>query len=335
MRAVSIDAPGSLRVVESARPEPGEGEVLIAVELVGICATDVHILHGSFPSASYPITPGHEVTGRVAAVGAGVETLAVGDAVVVDPGLPCGACRSCRTGRPNLCEHRQAIGITRSGGAAESVIVPAGNCHRVLPGTPEGAAVLAEPLACVVHAFDLVRPVQGQDVLIYGAGTIGLLAGIVAGSLGAASVSFVELDGDRAARAERIHAAFAGSADDLDGSEWDLVVDATGAGPAIADGLTRLRRGGTLLQIGVARPDTTVALSPFQLFQRELSVVGSMTTRYSFPRALSLLAGGTVDHTLLTGEPYSLADYATAIDAAGRGRTLKVTVDPRLTGSRA
>ncbi len=328
MKAVVIDAPSRVRVGEIDPRSPQRGEVRIAVSLVGVCATDVHILHGSFPTAHYPLTPGHEVTGRVVELGDGVTALAVGDEVVVDPGLPCLVCRLCREGRLNLCENRNAIGISLTGGAAEFLTLPAANCHRVLPGTPEGAAVIAEPLACVVHAFDLVRPPQGQDVLVYGVGTIGLLAGIVARSLGAASVSFVELDEGRAAKAERIGARYASSASDLEIEDWGLVVDATGAPPAISDGLTRLRRGGTFLQVGVARAEATVELKPYEMFQRELTIVGSMTTRYSFPRSLALLASGQVDHTLITGEPYALADYAEAIDSAGRGQTLKVTVAP-------
>ena len=329
MKAVTIEAPGKLGVAEQEARPPAAGEVRIDVALVGVCATDVHILHGTFPTAGYPVTPGHEVTGRVAELGAGVDTLAVGDEVVVDPGLPCLVCRQCRMGRLNLCENRNAIGITRPGGAAESLTLPAANCHRVLPGTPAGAAVLAEPLACVVHAFDLIRPPSGLDVLVYGAGTIGILAGIVARSLGAASLAYVELDEDRASRTSALGAESAGSADRLGRDGWDLVVDATGAVPAIADALTRLNRGGTLLQIGVARPEATVELSPYLLFQRELTIAGSLTTRYSFPRALALLASGAVDHTLLTGDPFPLDRYADAIAAAGTGRPLKVTVDPR------
>jgi 2-desacetyl-2-hydroxyethyl bacteriochlorophyllide A dehydrogenase len=328
MKAVVIDAPSQVRVGEVEPRNPGVGEVCIAPSLVGICATDVHILHGTFPTAEYPLTPGHEVTGRVVALGDAVESLAMGDEVVIDPALPCLVCQLCREGRLNLCEHRNAIGVSRAGGAAENLTLPAANCYRVPAATPNGAAVIAEPLACVVHAFDMVRPPQGQDVLIYGAGTIGLLAGFVAKSLGAASVSFVELDKDRAARAERIGASSGSSADQLGASDWGLVVDATGAARAISDGVTRLRRGGTFLQIGVARADVVVDLRPYDLFQRELTIVGSMTTRYSFPRALALLASGQVDHTLITGEPFALEDYARAIDSAGRGQTLKVTVAP-------
>jgi len=327
VRAVVIEAPGRVAVTDVDPAAPGRGEVAVAVERVGICATDVHILHGGFPTATYPLTPGHEVAGRISKLGSDVEGLAVGDPVVIDPGLPCLRCRLCREGRLNLCEHRQAIGVTRTGGAAESVIVPAGNCHRVLAGTPDGAAVLAEPLACVVHALDLVRSPQGQDVLIYGAGAIGVLAAMVARAWGAASVSFVELADGRRQRAGTLGRS-AASADGLGGADWGLVIDATGAVPAIRDGLGRLRRGGTFLQIGVAAPDAVVEVRPYDLFQRELTMVGSLTTRYSFPRALSLLREGAIDASLLLDAPLALDRYAEAIDSSGHSETLKVTVAP-------
>jgi 2-desacetyl-2-hydroxyethyl bacteriochlorophyllide A dehydrogenase len=329
MEAVIIDQPGAVRVADVKPREPAAGEVRIQVDLVGVCATDAHILHGTFPTAAYPLTPGHEATGVIARLGAGVTSLAEGDRVVIDPGVPCGVCRLCRQGRFNLCEHRNAIGITLPGATAELVTVPAANCHRVLPGTSPRAAVLAEPLACVVHAFDLVRDPAGADVLIYGGGTIGLLAAYCARALGAGSVSVVELDAARAAKAASAGFASAVSAVELGLPDWELVVDATGAVPAIQDALTRLRRGGTLLQIGVTRPDAVVELRPYELFQRELTVAGSMTTRHSFPRALRLLAQGAVDPALIVGTPFAPGQYAAAIASAGSGETLKVTVSPR------
>lgn len=331
MKAVVIEAPFRVNAADIDRQAPKAGEVSIAVDLVGICATDVHILSGHFPTATFPLTPGHEVTGTVVDVGPEVTTLFPGTQVVVDPGLPCATCILCRDGRPNLCENRKAIGITRAGGAAEFLTLPAANCHVVPPGTPPGTAVLAEPLACVVHAFDLVRHPAGENVLIYGAGTMGLLALQVARHLGAASVSVIELSAPRTARSIDLGAVAAGAsaAAFAPASGWGLVIDATGAPSAIGDGLGRVRRGGTFLQIGVAAPDRTVELAPYELFSRELTVVGSMTTRNSFPRALSMLGTGAINSSLITGEPIALSSYVHAIELAQSGETPKVVVSPR------
>ncbi len=328
MKAVSIDQPSSVRVIEAAPRDPAPHEVRIKVSLVGICATDAHILHGGFPTAKYPVRPGHEVTGLVDAIGEEVTGLRIGDRVVLDPGVPCRVCRLCREGRFNLCEDRNAVGITLEGGAADSLTVPAENCYRIASEVPPEAAVLTEPLACVVHAFDLVRPPAGVDVLIFGAGAIGMLAGFVARALSAASVSLIDLDPIRVERAKSAGFEAASSADELPHQDWGLAVDATGAIPAMRDALTRLRRGGTLLQIGVARPDATLEIKPYEIFARELTIVGSLTTRYSFPRAIALLERGAVDASLIVGMPFPVSDYAKAIYSAGQGATLKVTVAP-------
>lgn len=330
MHAVTIRRPGDLHVGEVAEPEPGPGDVVLEVGLTGVCGTDLHILDGHFPTARYPVVPGHEVTGRVVRVGAEVTRIAVGARVVVDPGLPCRMCVPCRRGRLNLCEHREAVGVTRAGGAAQRVVVPATSCHVIPEHVPDEVAVLGEPLACVVHALDLVPPVGGERVLVYGAGTIGLLAALTVRHLGAAGVTVVDPSESRRARLAR-HASVvvAPSADDAPEPEWDLVVDATGVPAAIADGLGRVARGGTFLQIGVAAPTATVEISPYQVFARELRVQGSMTTWYSFPRAVELLASGALDLDGVVGPRVPLAEYVRAIDLARGGEHLKVVVDPR------
>lgn len=334
MKAATIFGPGDVRIVDETSRPPAPLEVVLRVDLVGICATDVHILHGEFPTAVYPIRPGHEVTGTVIELGAEVSTLTLGTRVAIDPAMPCSTCALCRDGRPNLCENRKAFGVSLPGGAAEKLTLPAANCYPVAASTPASAAVLAEPLACVIHALDLVRSPAGMDVLIYGAGTVGLLATYVARHLGAASVTVIDLKPQRAAQAMRAGAtASAASAAEVSSGEesmeqWPLVIDATGAPAAIEDGLTRIARGGTYLQIGVAPPERTVALSPYNVFARELTIVGSMTTRNSFPRAITLLDSGYIDSDLITGEPIPLNEYSSAIEKAGSGETPKVVLDP-------
>lgn len=330
MRAVLMEGPAALTLVDVPDPEPAPGEVILEVALVGVCGTDLHILDGHFATARFPLIPGHEVTGTVVAHGDGVEHLRAGDRVVVDPGVPCTTCLLCRRGRPNLCERRNAVGVTRNGGAAERVAVAAANCHLVPEGVPASAAVLAEPLACVLHAFDLVPAPVAQRVLVYGAGTIGLLAVQVAYHLGAHRVDVVEINPDRLPSALRVGAADATHPDQLaDGrADWDLVIDATGAVAAISDGIARVQRGGTFLQIGVAPGDAVVPLSPYQIFAREITLVGSMTTRHTFPAALRLLERGIIDTELIVEEPVPLSEFAEAVARVRAGRSLKVVVGP-------
>lgn len=329
MKSVQFESPGHVALIDHSTRQPDDHEVTVAIDRVGICATDLHIFHGSFPTATYPITPGHEATGIVTAVGGSVADLTVGARVVLDPGMPCRRCTFCRRGRFNLCANRRAFGVTDDGAATEELLVPAEQLFVVDPTTPAGAAVLAEPLACVVHAFDLVASPAGASVLIYGAGTVGLLASIVARSLGAAYVAVVDVNDHRLQSARALGAdATATASATLEIDRFDLVVDATGAIPAIADGIPRVDRGGSFLQIGVAHPDATISLSPYEIFARELTIAGSLTTRHSFPRAIAMLNAGAIDHSLFTAEPMSLDEYVEAIAAAERGETPKVTVAP-------
>jgi 2-desacetyl-2-hydroxyethyl bacteriochlorophyllide A dehydrogenase len=329
MQAVVIEAPANVRVTELPEPEPGAGEVIVEVALTGVCATDLHMLDGDFATARFPIVPGHEVTGTVVAAGDAVVSPLPGDRVVIDPGVPCMTCLLCRQGRPNLCEHRNAVGITLNGGAADRVLVSARNCHVIGESMPPSAAVLAEPLACVLHAFDMVPRTSGRRVLIYGAGTIGLLAVQVARSLGAQSVDTVEVDTDRLLIAQKLGAAEIFAPGGLGGrADWDLVIDASGSPTAISDGLGRLQRGGTFLQLGVAPGDAVVPLSPYQVFARELTIVGSMTTRHTFPGALRLLENGTIDSELIVEEPVPLSHYAEAVEMVRGRNSLKVVVSP-------
>jgi 2-desacetyl-2-hydroxyethyl bacteriochlorophyllide A dehydrogenase len=329
MKAVRFDGPGRISLGDLQQRDLGDNEVGVAIDRVGICATDLHIFHGTFPTATYPITPGHEATGVVARVGAAVEGLTVGTRVVLDPGIPCRRCPLCRRGRFNLCVNRRAFGVTENGAATAELVAPVEQFLPMAASTPADAAVLGEPLACVVHAFDLVPPPGGSSVLIFGAGTVGLLATILARQLNAAHVAVVDLNEGRLDRARAVgaHSATTSSAG-LAFERFDLVIDATGAPPAIADGIARVERGGAFLQIGVAHPEALVDLSPYQIFARELTVAGSLTTRNSFPRAVAMLDAGVVDHTLFTGSPLSLDRYSEAIAAAEGGATPKVTVSP-------
>ncbi len=331
MRAVVIEEPNEVVVKEVADPTPGPADAVVKVEACGICGTDIHVIRGEFAPTRYPIIPGHEFCGEVVAVGKEVRNVKVGDFVAVDPSLYDGTCRQCRAGHFNLCENWNGIGVGRTNGAcAELVAVPAANAFRLPDDIPRHWGSLVEPLACAVHGLDQVDARVAGDWLIYGAGTMGLLLAQLAKDNGAGRLDMVDTNPKRHALAKRLAAErVAASADELDMPQgWDVVIDATGAVPAIEDGLRRLAKGGTFLMFGVAKDDAVARFSPFRVYNDEIKIVGSMAVLHSFERALALFTKGVIDSEAMITNRFSLDDYSSAIDAFLAGSGLKVQVAP-------
>jgi 2-desacetyl-2-hydroxyethyl bacteriochlorophyllide A dehydrogenase len=327
MRAVVLTEPGSFEVTTVDDPTPARDEVVVEVTASGICGTDVHLLHGLYAEAM-PVIPGHEFSGRVVEVGADVVGLAVGDHVAADPNLPCRSCVQCQRGRVNLCENYLAVGINRDGSAAEYVAVPAAVCVK-LPGS-DPAAALIEPLSCALHAFDVISDVAvGSRALLYGAGTMGLMMLSLARISGLAEVAVVDLNAGKLEQAAKLGASAIGESADAFGDErWDLVIDATGAVPAIVDGISRVRSGGTFLQFGIADPGKRIELSPYEVFERELSIRGAVRPRFSFERAARLYESGLIDPEMFISDVIPMDDFGTALDMFVAGRSRKILLTP-------
>ncbi|MFB9660460.1 zinc-dependent alcohol dehydrogenase family protein [Glycomyces mayteni] len=331
MRAVVIEKPGTINTTTVEDPSPGPRDVVLEVSGVGICGTDLHVLDGDLEGSEYPIVPGHEFAGTVVATGSAVAGLAVGDRVAVDPNLFCGECHYCRIGRGNLCERYNAMGVIRTAGAtAEFCAVPEGNCYPVPEGVALEHAPLIEPLSCAVHGFDLLPGRVGEHYLVYGAGTMGLMMAQLARFAGAASVEVVDINADRLGVAERLAAdRTATSADDLDRPEgWEVVIDCTGAVPAIEDGLTRVRKGGTFQVFGVAPEQAAASFSPFRVYKDEITVVGSMAVLHSFGRAVELMARKVIDPEVMISHSFGLDGYADAVEQFRRGEGRKLQIRP-------
>jgi 2-desacetyl-2-hydroxyethyl bacteriochlorophyllide A dehydrogenase len=330
MRAIVLDHPGSFRVAELPDPAPGPGQIVVKVECCGVCGTDLHIMDGEFPPTPYPITPGHEFAGTVAALGSDVSTdLPVGTRVAVDPSLYCGHCRRCRSGRDNLCENWAAIGDTVAGAFAEYVVVPAVNAHRLPDGVDGQFGAMVEPLACAVHGLRRLGPVFGDTVLLAGAGTMGLLLLQLLAHAGAGPITVVDRVSERLEVARKLGAArVASGLDDLDGERFEIAVDATGV-PAVINGAADLvDRGGRLLVFGVSPAEASISLSPFRVYNDELTVTGSMAILRSFAPAAELISSGVVDPRPLLAEPLPLDGFGEALRRVRAGKGIKWHIRP-------
>ncbi|MGH3355114.1 MAG: zinc-dependent alcohol dehydrogenase family protein [Nocardioidaceae bacterium] len=331
MRAAQIEKPGSILVGDVPDPAPGAGEVLVQVEACGVCGTDLHIADGEFAPTPYPIVPGHEFAGTVVEVGSDVRTgITVGTRVAVDPSLFCGHCAACRSGRGNLCANWGATGDTLDGAFAERVAVPAVNAYRLPDSMSFEQGALVEPLSCAVHGVRRLGVEVGESVLVVGVGTMGLLLTALLERSGARVVAVDRLE-SKTALAESMGAhRSATSIDELGDERFDAVVDVTGAPAVIEQGLAVVRRGGRFLVFGVAASDARVAVSPFRIYNDEITVVGSMAVLHSFGTALDLVAGGAVRTDGLVSHRLPLEQYEQALDVVRGGTGVKVHVQPGL-----
>jgi D-altritol 5-dehydrogenase len=275
------------------------GHALIRIRASGLCHTDIDVLHARYGPGAFPVVPGHEFAGEVEAVASGVTSLRVGDRVAVDPNLPCGSCPACSKGLTNLCVDLKAYGVTHNGGFGEQAIV---RCDQVHPIGDLGfdVAALAEPLACALNGLGAagVGPddTPPSDAIIFGAGPIGLLLGLSLMARGAGTVTMADLNDSRLEFASGLGLGTAKSGPDLLASRrhgYDLVADATGV-PAVVEGMIDLvADGGTALLFGVCPPSSTVSIHPFEVFRRQLNIVGSHSLNRNIPEALDILKADT------------------------------------------
>lgn len=329
MRAVVLDRPGVCDVRELPDPTPGSGDLLVTVRGAGICGTDIHLLDGDLPYDGFPLVPGHEFYGEVVAVGNDVDARRVGSLVAVDPNISCHACAECRRGRSNLCQNYAALGVTTDGATAELVRVPASLAYDLPADIAHAAALLIEPLSCAIHGFDVLPRRPGDRYLVYGAGTMGLLMGLLASDFSAEPVQVVEPNPRRRAVAESLGMTAVAHADDLDpDARWETVVDCTGVVGAIEDGVTRVRPGGVFQCFGVAEAAAVVKIRPFDIYRNEVSIVGSMAVLHSFDRAVRLAQAWGERLAPLVTHQFSLEQYAEAVATFRAGSGLKLAVRP-------
>ena len=340
MRAVAFTAEGQLALEERPVPTPGPKEILIETAAVGICGTDAHVLDGEFEGTVFPLVPGHEATGTIVALGDevndGVYDFRVGDHVAVNPSTTCGECDLCLNGHQNLCPKWNGLGVVASDGASQQLFVaPSRNVYRLRPETDLFEAALIEPLACAIRGWDVLPRRIGDHVLVFGAGTMGLLMAQLASRAGAATVTIVDLNEERLRTAAEcgIELRYT-SADDADREKWDVVIDCTGNIRAIEDGLTRVKPAGFFQDFGVAPADRTAQFSPFRIYRDEISIVGTMAVLNSFGRAVEMFEGGAINATAMISHSFTLDDYSTALEMFRRGEGRKLQIRPNDTESR-
>lgn len=341
MRAVVIHAAKDLRVEEREPEAAGPGEVAVAVEAGGICGSDLHYYqHGGFGTVRLrePMILGHEVAGRIVAVGEGVEGLAPGDRVAVSPSRPCGACRYCLEGLANQCLDMRFYGSAMpfphiQGAFRQQLVADASQCHKVADDIPIGVAALAEPFAVTLHAVARAGSLLNKRVLVTGCGPIGALAIIAARAHGAREIVATDVAAGVLAFAERIGAdrtinvatdAEVLAAYGANKGSFDVQFEASGNAAAIRSGLDVLRPRGVLVQLGLGGD---IAIPQNLVVAKEVEIRGTFRFHEEFGLAVDLINRRRVDLAPLLTGTFPVDEAIAAFEAAGdRSRSMKVQI---------
>jgi len=340
MAALRLHSPGDLRLDEVPIPTPAPGEVLVKIHRCGICGTDLHIAKGNFPAPNLPLTLGHEFSGTVVELGSDVVGIDAGAPVVVDINIACGHCYFCTRGQKLFCPTVAQLGVHRAGGLAEYVTAPASNLHVLPESVSLDTAAYVEPLACAVHGQDRLGIRSGDSVLVIGGGPMGLAHIALSRMNGASSVVVSEPAAGRRQLAQRMgadvvidpmHQDLGEALTDLThGVGPDVVIEAVGSIRTYESAVAEVRRGGRILAYGAAPPDATMALRPFDVYAKELTIVGSYAGTYdTWPRAIALLAGRRFDPSLIVDSVRPLGEAVQALKGLEHDRSIvKIHIHP-------
>lgn len=303
MRAAIFDAPLSIRMAEAPKPQPQAGEVLVRVKAAGLCAGDLYIYTGKNPYVTYPRIGCHEIAGVIEAYGPDTSGPAVGTRVVVDPFIGCGHCYPCRIGKRNCCANLTIIGVHREGGFAEFVSAPVLNLNLVPDTLTDFEAAFAEPVAIGVQGCRRGMVTSEDTVLVLGAGPIGLAIVEVARALGA-KVYATDLSAERLTTAADLGAIpVAGGAGLVErvmeltnGEGMTVVMEATGAAPAMEQTIDLVAAGGRIVILGLVKKGQGVTFPGLDFTRKEVTILGSRASVDCFPEALALLASGNIHY---------------------------------------
>lgn len=333
-----MTAPGKIEFREIETPVPKAGEVLIRIMKIGVCGSDIHVWHGKHPFTSYPVTQGHEVSGEIAALGAGVENLEVGQKVTIQPQVVCGKCYPCRHGKYNLCETLKVMGFQTTGVASEYFAVDAAKVTPLPQEMSFDEGAMIEPLAVAVHAVRKFGDMQGMRVAVLGAGPIGILVAQAAKGMGAESVLITDISDLRLEKARQCGVDFCVNTREADFGEAlvssfgpdkaDVIYDRAGNNVTMGQAIRCARKGSTIILVAVFAGMAEVDLAVLNDHELDLNTT-MMYRNEDYLEAIELVRAGKVDLKPLISKHFAFRDYAEAYRYIDENRetTMKVIID--------
>ena len=317
MKQAIMTQPGQIQFRDIAAPTPGAGEVLLRIQRIGVCGSDVHVYHGKHPYTSYPVVQGHEYSATVEATGAGVTGLTPGMKVTSVPQIVCGECAPCKRGDYHICDRLKVEGFQAPGCGQELWVTSADKIIPLPDSFSFEQGALVEPLAVAVHATSRAGKLAGRRVAVLGAGPIGNLVAQVARSEGA-TVLITDLSAYRleiarqcglTATSNAKEETLAQAAERVFGQDgFDVAFECVGVEPTITAAIASIQKGGTLVVVGVFGEKPRIDLGLVQ--DRELNIRGTlMYQRPDYRRAVELIASGGVITEPLMSKHFAFDDY--------------------------
>jgi len=337
MKQATMTAPGQIEIRQAPVPSPGAGQVLLKIQRIGVCGSDIHVYHGKHPYTSYPVVQGHEFSALVAAIGPGVQNITVGDKVTAMPQIVCGRCGPCLRGDEHICDALRVQGFQAPGCAQELWVTAADKIVKLPDAFSFEQGALVEPVSVAVHAIARAGQLQGRRAVVLGAGPIGNLVAQAARAAGA-SVLITDLSEHRLEIARRcgLPATSNPAVEDLAQASrrvfgeqgFDLAFECVGVEATLDAAVANLAKGGRLIVVGVFGDKPRVDLGLVQ--DRELSIAGTlMYQRPDYEQAVAWIASGDIVTEPLMSEHFALDQYMDAYRFIDREReqTMKVFID--------
>ncbi|MDR0409336.1 MAG: zinc-binding alcohol dehydrogenase family protein [Spirochaetaceae bacterium] len=322
MKVGVVEKPGVLKLVEREIPKiKNADDVLVKVKRVGICGSDIHILHGKNPFAVYPRVWGHEFVGEVAETGAGVKSVKKGDRVVIEPITYCGKCYACRQGRGNVCLNLKVFGVHVDGGCAEYVVVPEANAHILPDGLPWDEAALIEPFTIGAQACYRGNVQKGDYVLVMGAGTIGLTVASFAKLYGGiVIISDLVEDKLNYAKSRGADYIINSSKENLldrlnditEGTGPNVTIDAVCIKKTFEDAVLITSPAGRVVELSFS--ETLSDIAPVNIIKKELTIYGSRLQTKRFPVVIDFIKKGELPLSGFVTKVYPIDQMAEAFD---------------------
>jgi L-iditol 2-dehydrogenase len=332
-----MTAPGKIEINDIAVPTPGEGEVLLRIQRIGVCGSDIHVYHGKHPYTPYPVVQGHEFSATVEALGSGVTGFHVGQKVTSQPQITCGVCAPCKRGDYHICDKLKVEGFQAPGCAQELWVTKAERLIALPDHFSFEQGALIEPVSVAVHATSRAGDLKGRRVAVLGAGPIGNLVAQVAKAAGAkvliTDVSEYRLEIARQCGLDNVSSPTKETLKEakarvFGADGFDVALECVGVEPTITAAIEEIEKGGTLVVVGVFGEKPRVDMGLVQ--DRELNIHGTlMYKREDYLKAVELISTGEVCTEPLISKHFAMTDYLEAyrfIDQA-RDKTMKVFID--------